>query len=145
MAEPWQCSRLRAAFLRAAFTTARLAALALCISCSARVAPLPAQDPDPERARAALATLRVDNHTTDRIAILYRHAGRTGEVGVGHVDAGDSADMAPVPAGEPLILVARTAAGAELVLAPRTFVIDSAWTWSIERGSRFIHPDTGTT
>jgi hypothetical protein len=105
---------------------------------------MPAQDPDPERARAALATLRVDNQTTERVAILYRHAGRTGEVGVGHVDAGEAADMAPVPAGEPLILVARTAAGAELVLAPRTFVIDSAWTWKIESGSRFIQPDPGS-
>lgn len=117
----------------------------LCISCAPRVTPLPPQDPDPERARAALATLRVDNQTTERIAILYRHAGRTGEVGVGHVEAGGSAEMAPVPAGEPLILVARTGAGAELVLAPRTFVIDSAWTWSIERGSRFIHPDSAST
>lgn len=130
----------------AAVTAGRLAAaVLLCIGCSTRAAPLPALDPDPERARAALATLRVDNHTAERVTIFYRHAGRTGEVGVGHVDGGDAADMAPVPAGEPLILVARTAAGAELILAPRTFVIDRAWTWRIERGSRFIHPDTGST
>jgi hypothetical protein len=121
----------------------RLAGVFLCISCSARSAQLPALDPDPERARAALATLRVDNQTTQRVAVFYRHVGRMGEVGIGHVGAGEAADMAPVPAGEPLILVARNNAGDELMLAPRTFAIDGAWTWSIERGSRFVPPPSG--
>lgn len=121
----------------------RLAGVLLFVSCAARSAQPPAQDPDPERARAALATLRVDNKTTERIAIFYRHVGRMGEVGIGHVDAGEAADMAPVPAGEPLVLVARNAAGNEFVLAPRTFAIDGAWTWSIEGGSRFVPPAAG--
>jgi hypothetical protein len=123
----------------------RLAGVILCINCSARSAELPALDPDPERARAALATLRVDNQTTHRIAVFYRHVGRIGEVGIGNVDAGTAAAMAPVPAGEPLILVARNAAGDELLLAPRTFVIDGSWTWNIERGSRFVPPPAGST
>ncbi|MGH7447550.1 MAG: hypothetical protein ACRELT_08315, partial [Longimicrobiales bacterium] len=101
-------------------------------------------DPDPERARAALATLHVDNRTRDRLAIAYRLAGHTGEVGIGHVDAAAHAEMAPVPAGEPLILIARTPAGAELVLPPRTFVIDGTWTWLIPRDARFApaRPDS---
>jgi hypothetical protein len=51
--------------------------------------------------------------------------------------------MAPVPAGEPLILSARTASGAELTLPPRTFAIDGTWTWRIERTARFVQPQSG--
>jgi hypothetical protein len=46
--------------------------------------------------------------------------------------------MAPVPAGEPLVLIARTADGAELALPPRTLAIDGSWTWLIERSARFL-------
>lgn len=119
------------------------AALVLCVACAPRGRTPPAPDPDPERARAALATLYVDNQTAQQIAISYRIAGRTdGRVGIGRVPAGSTAEMAPVPAGEPLILVARTTAGAELTLPPRTFAMDSAWTWRIDRSARFVPPET---
>lgn len=127
---------------RSRLLNACIAALLLATACSTRGRTPPAPDPDPERARAALATLFVDNSTAMQLAISYRIAGRgDGRVGIGRVDPGSSAEMAPVPAGEPLILVARTTAGAELTLPPRTFPIDSAWTWRIERSARFIPPE----
>ena len=125
--------------------TGSIAALTLAVACAPRGSTPPAPDPDPERARAALATLYVDNLTVMQLAISYRIAGRSdGRVGIGRVDAGSMAEMAPVPAGEPLVLVARTTAGAELTLPPRTFPIDSAWTWRIERSARFIPPEPDT-
>jgi hypothetical protein len=121
-------------------TSARLLLLVCAAAaCATRAAVPPASDPDPERARAALATLVVDNRTAQRLDILYRHAGRGGAiVGVGHVAGGQTAEMAPVPAGEPLVLIARTADGAELALPPRTLAIDGSWTWLIERSARFL-------
>lgn len=116
---------------------------ALLAACAGGAVQPPDTDPDPERARAALATLYVDNQTATRLAIRYRpavHGGAT--VGIGDVDAAATAEMAPVPAGEPLILIAETPAGAELELPPRTFAIDGVWTWRIERGARFIRPRT---
>ena len=122
-----------------------IAAAVLFAACAQRSGPPPAPDPDPERARAALATVHVANETTHRLAVSYRIAGRTGgQVGIGHVDAGATAEMAPVPAGEPLILTARTATGAELTLPPRTFDIDGAWTWRIDRAARFVPPQPGS-
>jgi hypothetical protein len=121
-----------------------IAALALGAGCSAR-ARVPATDPDPERARAALATLHIDNETPHRLEISYRIAGRSdGQVGIGRVDPDTVAEMAPVPAAEPLILTARTIAGAEHTIPPRTFAIDGSWTWRIERRTRFVPPRTGT-
>ena len=118
-----------------------IAAAVLIAACAQRSAQPPAPDPDPERARAALATVHVTNETSHRLAVSYRIAGRTGgQVGIGHVDAGATVEMAPVPAGEPLILSARTSTGAELTLRPRTFDIDSAWTWRIDRAARFVPP-----
>jgi hypothetical protein len=121
-------------------TVARILLLVCAASaCSTRTAVPTVSDPDPERARAALATLVVENRTAERLEILYRHAGRGGAiVGVGHVAGGQTAEMAPVPAGESLVLIARTADGAELVLPPRTLAIDGSWTWLIERSARFL-------
>jgi hypothetical protein len=112
-----------------------LAPLAACTSPRAAV---PSRDPDPLRARAALATVHVDNRTAERVTILYRHAIRTGAaVAIGDVAPSSRAELAPVPAGEPLVLVARTTAGAELTLPARSFDIDSHWTWLIPADARF--------
>lgn len=117
------------------------AAVVLGAGCAAQSALPPQPDPDPERARAALATLHVRNETVHAIAISYRIAGRTAaRVGIGTVSPGSLSEMAPVPAGEPLILIARTPEGAEHTLRARTFAIDTAWTWRIERGTRFTPP-----
>jgi hypothetical protein len=133
---------MRARFARAAFS-ALITGTVIAACGTAAVAPS-AADPDPSRARAALATLRVDNRTNQRVLVLYRFANRTApDVGIGHVDGTTVAELAPVPAGEPLVLIARTAAGTELRLEPRTFEIDGSWTWQIDRGARFVRP-TGT-
>jgi hypothetical protein len=87
----------------------------------------------------------VHNETAMTLAVSYRTVGTAGSgVGIGSVAAGASAEMAPVPAGEPLILVARTAAGTELVLPPRTFEIDGTWDWRILRAARFVRSRTGS-
>jgi hypothetical protein len=114
---------------------------ALLTACAGRTAQVPESEPDPQRARAALATLHVDNQSPHSLTVSYRIAGSGGgRVEIGRVDASSHAEMAPVPAGEPLILTARTSAGAELILAPRTFTIDGSWTWRIDRAARFIVP-----
>ncbi|HEX6309557.1 MAG TPA: hypothetical protein VFZ69_15275 [Longimicrobiales bacterium] len=118
--------------------------LLLFAACAGAAMP-PPREPDPERARAALATLIVQNETAGRLEILYRTVGGgSARVGIGHVDGRATAEMAPVPAAEPLILVARTAAGTELSLPPRTFTIDGTWTWLIPRDARFIRPRSGS-
>ena len=113
----------------------------LLAACGATTVTPPAPEPDPARARAALATLHVHNHTGVRLLVLYRFANHTApDVGIGYIDAGSQAELAPVPAGEPLILIARTPSSTELRLGPRTFEIDGSWTWQIERGARFVRP-----
>jgi hypothetical protein len=104
------------------------------------------RDPDSTRARAALATLVVDNRSTDAITVAYRHSAYRSptEVIVGHVQARGVVQMAPVPAGEPLILLARNSDGLELVLAARTFTIDGVWTWVVPADARFVRPNGGS-
>jgi hypothetical protein len=101
----------------------------------------PVPEPDPLRARAALATLRVDNGTAASITVLYRISSHsTHSVTVGRVSAGSVAVLAPVPAREPITLIARTDTGGELVLPARTFEIDAEWTWRIPPDTRFDRP-----
>jgi hypothetical protein len=106
--------------------------------CAAGQQVTPAGEPEPVRARAALATVVVINHTDSRVTVAYRVAGRAApEVTVGRVPAASSAALAPVPAGELIVLTARTDAGGELVLPARTFAIDTEWTWEIPAGTPF--------
>lgn len=117
-----------------------LSAAALCIlaACAAPVERPAAPQPEPPRARAALATVRVSNLSAERLTVLYRGAGQDNEVAIGTVPPNSSAELAPVPAGEPIVLIARTAAGAELALAARSFDLDGDWTWHIPRDARFV-------
>jgi hypothetical protein len=118
-----------------------LAGLLLCTACASAAAPPPEPDPEPARARAALATLHVENMTTQPLSILYRFANRSApDVGVGTLEPGATAELAPVPAGEPLVLIARLGSGAELSTGPRTFAIDGSWVWRIPRDARFVRP-----
>jgi hypothetical protein len=122
---------------------ASLTCLALLACTHAAERPSP-RDPDATRARAALATLVVDNRSLEPITVLYRHTGRAvTEVAVGQVPPRSVAQMAPVPAGEPLVLLARTGAGLELVLPPRSFTIDGVWTWVVPADARFIRRGEG--
>jgi hypothetical protein len=121
-----------------------LLSLMLVAACSAPPEPSPPRAPEPLRARAALATLNVENATPHRLAVLYRFAVRgDAEVEVGQVPALARAELAPVPAGEPLVLIARTAAGAQLELPARSFDIDGEWTWRIPARARFVPRSNG--
>lgn len=84
--------------------------------------------------RAALARLVVDNRTGAPLSIAFLYAadlGRLGgEVGVGTAPPGARTELAPVPADEPIVLIAR-GEGIERRLAPRTLEIDEVWTWVI--------------
>jgi hypothetical protein len=111
---------------------------ALLGGCAAGQQVAPAVEPEPVRARAALATVFVINDTDSRVTVAYRVAGGAApEVIVGRVAPTSSAALAPVPAGELIVLTARTDAGGELVLPPRTFAIDDEWTWEIPAGTPF--------
>ena len=64
--------------------------------------------------RAALARIVVDNRTGEAIDVAFLTVADPGrEVVVGGVAARSTALVAPVLAGEPIVLVARTASGAE--------------------------------
>lgn len=80
----------------------------------------------------ALARVVVSNETTRPLTIAFRPATPpAGEVVVGRVAAGAQAMVAPVPAGEPIVLIARTPERRELSLRPRTFPVDGDWVWRI--------------
>ena len=94
------------------------------------------------RHRAALAMLTVSNGTTSQLTIAFRTAAPPfQEVVIGRVAERDRNRLAPVPAGEPIVLVARRADGAELTLAPRLFSLDDEWTWEIPSDARFTNPE----
>ncbi|MBI4544925.1 MAG: hypothetical protein HY703_07015 [Gemmatimonadetes bacterium] len=112
------------------------AALAACASAGAGG---PAGSPG--EGRAALARITVENHTEHRLSIAFRPAAPPGaEVVVGVVEPNATATVAPVPAGEPIILLARSREGGELRLAPRSFDLDAYWVWVIPADARFSIP-----
>src|SRR6476660_1957219 len=74
----------------------------------------PAVPEDEARHRAALTNLVVVNRTTAALTIVFRTATPPEqEVVIGTVQAGARTTVAPIPAGEPIVLIARTADGAE--------------------------------
>lgn len=102
---------------------------------------VPETPPDAARHRAALATVVVSNSTLEPLAIAYRSATPpVREVVIGRVAGGEKVSMAPVPAGEPIVLVARKTDGTELRLAPRSFDVDFEWTWEIRHNATFSKP-----
>jgi hypothetical protein len=120
-----------------------LLALGLLLSaCAARsISAVPDTPEDAARHNAALALIAVANHTTTPLTIAFRNATPpVQEVIIGRVDAAQLARMAPVPAGEPIALIARRADGTELTLAPRLFTIDVEWTWEISHNAPFTTP-----
>jgi hypothetical protein len=98
--------------------------------------------PDEEaRHRAALAQLIVHNRTDQRLTIAFRSATPPAqEVVLGQVSAGARVRVAPVPAGEPIVLLARRADGAQLALAPRSYPLDAEWNWEIPASAEFRRP-----
>lgn len=116
--------------------------LLLLAGCAAR-GPAPAGAARRSNVRpAALARLTVENQSGQALAIAYRPAASSGaEVVIGDVAPGANVEVAPVPAGEPIVLIARTRGGAELRLAPRSFELDGAWHWVIPADAVFREPD----
>lgn len=118
--------------------TRRLLA-ALCIlglaGCSATAEPGPRSGREVTMRRAALATIRIENQTHERLRIAFRPTSPGGRlVFVGSVGPRETGSVAPILAGEPVTLFALTPDGRELRLPPRSFAADERWTWVIPYG-----------
>ena len=91
-----------------------------------------------ERHSAALASLTVENETSLLLEIAFRTAvAPIQEVVIGRTAPGSRAAMAPVPAGEPIILIARRDDGAEYLAKIQSFPLDGAVVWSIPKNATF--------
>jgi hypothetical protein len=124
--------------IRRARATLALPLLLLC-ACFGRHrgSPADAQD-ETARHRGALATLSVENATSRHLRIAVRTVpGPAGEITVGDVGAGDNATVAPIPAGEPVVLSAIADDSSRLSLPPRSFDIGERWTWRIAANAVF--------
>ncbi len=94
--------------------------------------------PEAERHRAALAVLTVQNATTRHVRIAFRPAvGPGNDVVLGSVDADSTVTVAPLPAGEPLILAAIADDSSRFVLPARSFDLGEHWTWVIPADAIF--------
>ena len=117
------------------------AALAACSS-ARPAAPLEEPSEAAARHRAALALVVITNGTDQVLTIAFQSATPPlQEVTIGRVAPAARARMAPVPAGEPIILIARRADGTELKLGARSFAPDTEWTWEILQGANFTKPE----
>jgi hypothetical protein len=113
----------------------------LSVGCAARQ-PDPATPSEAARHRAALATMSVVNETALALDIAFRTAvPPIQETVIGRVAANARAKMAPVPAGEPLVMVARRADGAEYQGKVQSFPLDGAVVWSIPKSATFLLRD----
>jgi hypothetical protein len=133
--------RLRRALRRCARLGPALLVAAVALACRPTVelatpAPGPAEA---ARHRAALATLSVENRTAQRLTIAFRPAGQPGAatITIGAAAPGQLVELAPVPAGEPIVLIARAEDGRTHELPARTFAIDETWTWVVRQDTRF--------
>jgi hypothetical protein len=110
--------------------------LGAALACASTAEPGPL-DPVREGGRAALAVLVVENRTDSdlRVSFLLPVLSQ-GEIHVGEVPARSVRRMPPVPAGEPVVVIARSADGREFRLGPRSLPIDQSWRW-------VISPDAG--
>ena len=122
-----------------------LAAWAMASACATpRPSPEPGPATEAARHRAALATMTVVNETSLALAIAFRTAvPPLQETIIGRVGANARAAMAPVPAGEPLIMVARRADGAEYQGKVQSFPLDGAVVWNIPKGATFLLREQG--
>jgi hypothetical protein len=123
-------------------TIAFLAALLALAACAARGRTQTEAALRSNARPAALARVTVENQTGQTLSIAFRPAARGGgEVVVGDVAPGAAEELAPIPAGEPIVLLARTQDGAELRLAPRSFELDATWHWVIPADAAFHSGD----
>lgn len=116
-------------------------AMVTVIGCAARP-PVVDGPTDAARHRAALAVVTVTNETATRLEIAFRTATPPiQETILGHVNAGARTVMPPVPAGEPIIMVARRADGAEYQAKVQSFPLDGAVEWNIPKDAIFLVRD----
>lgn len=121
-------------------------AASLLLGCGVRNGAGPAEASDPARSGAALARVVVRNETAQPLVIAFRPAASPGgEVIVGRVGAREQVLLAPVPADEPIILLARTPERRQLQLPPRTFQIRDRWEWRIPADAPFREPSSDRT
>lgn len=119
------------------------AVAAACGGASTEAPAAPAPTPGNVRA-AALARMTIENRTDRRVRIAYRLAGgAASSVTVGTVEPQSELRVAPVPAGEPLLIFAIDEQGARLSLPPRTLEIDEEWRWVIPLDAPFTQPAGG--
>lgn len=98
-------------------------------------------DPALDGPGAALSGLTVENGTGYELTIAYQYStGPATEFAVGGVQARATAEMAPIPADEPIALVARRPDGPEFRLDPRSYPSGQTWHWSIPADAVFRTP-----
>lgn len=113
----------------------------LAAGCAAH-SPEPATPAETTRHRAALASVTVVNESAFALTIAFRTAmPPLQEVVIGRVSAAGRARTAPIPAGEPIILVARRPDGAEFLLSARSFALDAEFVWDIPKDAKFLTPE----
>lgn len=116
-------------------------ALLLLTGCAAHTEP-PLESGELSRHRAALASVTVVNETDLPLDIAFRTANPpVQEIVIGRVRPGQRAEMAPIPAGEPIIFVARRQDGAEFAARIQSFPLDGAVVWNIPRNAIFAVPE----
>lgn len=105
----------------------------------------PAEAPaEAARHRAALATVMVVNQTSYALNIAFRTAvPPIQETTIGRVAPDERAAMAPVPAGEPVILIARRPDGAEYQAPVQSFSLDASVEWTVPKNAMFLLRDAG--
>jgi hypothetical protein len=109
-------------------------------ACGARTAPTEAPT-EAGRHRAALASVTVVNETSLLLEIAFRTAvPPLQEIVIGRVAPGSRVAMAPVPGGEPIIMVARRDDGAEYQSRIQSFPLDGVVVWSIPKSATFVVP-----
>lgn len=115
-------------------------AVLLCAACSAFRGEARPTVPDEEaRQRAALVTLVVDNRTSHELTIGYRTPNPPiQQVTIGSIAAAARRAIAPIPGGEPLVLIARRDDGAAFTLPARSFPLEGEWVWSIPVTAEFV-------
>lgn len=103
-----------------------LAGAALLPACASTARDAAQEADDAARHTAALAHVSAHNRSGFAVAVVYRPAaGPGGDVGIGSAAAGTLVELAPVPAGEPLIFMVRGLPGGELRVAPLSLEVDS--------------------
>ncbi len=110
-------------------------------ACAAR-GPVPEAPAEAARHRAALASVAVVNETGYALQIAFRTAiPPIQETTIGRVAADARGTLAPVPAGEPVILIARREDGAEYQARVQSFALDASVEWRIPKDATFLLRD----